>query len=157
MLKIPKVILETVPEGPLTRDARTLHALLTDRARTAVVLTTLAEEMPAVEARELGDALGALGLPPTRLVVNQVYADHIPVGSSSEAVLARLRGAADPDLAALAAHGETARSRRRLNERYLAELAGTVAAPRTELPLLFAPKLGPTELGRLSALLDQAG
>jgi anion-transporting ArsA/GET3 family ATPase len=157
MLTIPRVILETVPEGPLTRDARTLQALLTDRARTAVVLTTLAEEMPAVEARELGAALAALGLPLTRLIVNQVYADHIPVGSSSEAVLARLRGAADPDLAALAAHGETARARRRLNERYLAELARAIAAPRTELPLLFAPRLGPAELGRLSALLDQAG
>jgi anion-transporting ArsA/GET3 family ATPase len=158
MLRIPRVILDTVPEGPLTRDARTLQDLLADRARTALVLTTLAEEMPAAEARELHASLGGLGLALTRLVVNQLFPDHFPVGSSSETVLSRLRrGAAGPDLAALAAHGETSRARRRLNERYLAELAASIPAPRTELPLLFAPRLGPAELGELSALIERAG
>ena len=44
MLRVPSVIVETVPEGPLTRDARTIVSLLSDPARTAAVLVTLAEE-----------------------------------------------------------------------------------------------------------------
>jgi anion-transporting ArsA/GET3 family ATPase len=157
MLRIPRVILEAVPEGPLTRDARAAQELLADRRRTALVLTTLAEEMPAAEARELAAALEGLSMPITRLVVNQLFPDHFPVGSSSEAVLARLRGGAPgPDLANVAIHGETSRARRRLNERYLEELARTLPTPRLELPYLFAPRFGVRELDRLSALVERA-
>ena len=53
MLRVPWVIVDTVPEGPLTRDARTVKELLTDPQRTAAVLVTLAEEMPVNEAIEL--------------------------------------------------------------------------------------------------------
>src|SRR4029078_6515081 len=74
MLRVPWVIAETVPEGPLTRDARTIQDLLRDGRRTAVVLTTLAEEMPVAEARDLAGALDReIGLAVTRLVVNQVF------------------------------------------------------------------------------------
>ena len=38
MLRIPRVILDAVPEGPLTRDAVKVRALLEDRERTAAVL-----------------------------------------------------------------------------------------------------------------------
>ena len=53
MLRVPWVIVDTVPEGPLTRDARAIKALLCDPVRTAAVLVTLAEEMPVNEALEL--------------------------------------------------------------------------------------------------------
>src|SRR5690606_37861821 len=112
MLRIPSVILETVPDEPLTRDARTLRALLVEPRRPAVVLTTLAEEMPVAEARELAGSLGDLGLSIARLVVNQLFPDHFPRGSSSEAVLSRLAATGGPpSLAALVAHGETSRAR----------------------------------------------
>src|SRR6185369_6757696 len=62
MLRIPWVIIDTVPEGPLTRDARTVRQLLCDPARTSVVLVTLAEEMPVNEAIELESKLGGLGI-----------------------------------------------------------------------------------------------
>ncbi|HLL25437.1 MAG TPA: ArsA family ATPase, partial [Kofleriaceae bacterium] len=64
MLRVPWVIVDTVPEGPLTRDARTIKELLTDPARTAAVLVTLAEEMPVNEAIELETKLTALGIQP---------------------------------------------------------------------------------------------
>jgi anion-transporting ArsA/GET3 family ATPase len=174
MLKIPWVILDTVPDGPLTRDARALCELLRDRDRTALVLTTLAEEMPANEARELSETLrGDLGIETARLVVNQVYPDRFPSESPAAAILdalsrhvpaagptlspeqARARAAGDPDLTALAAHGELARGRRRLNERYLAHLAASVPAPQAQLPLLFVPSLGPAEIDALSAELER--
>lgn len=161
MLRIPKVILETVPEGPLTRDARSLNELLQDKSRTAVVLVTLAEEMPANEASELSAQLaGELGIDVTKLVINQVYPDRFPAGSPETAVLEKLL-TADPatlsaDLRAIVEHSDLARQRRALNQRYLDQLHGAFEVPKTQLPLLFAPTLGPTEIDELSALLEAA-
>jgi anion-transporting ArsA/GET3 family ATPase len=157
LLRIPWVIGETVPEGPLTNDARTIRELLTDQRRTALLLVTLPEEMPANEARELSQALSTrLGLTTQQLVVNQVYPDRFPAGSPSAQVLeALLRDdGGDPDLFALAAHGRLAQGRRQLNERYLKQLAETLPVPRVELPLLFAPSIGQAELGQLAAILE---
>ena len=156
MLRIPKVILDTVPEGPLTRDAATLRRQLQDSSHTAIVVTTLAEEMPVTEARELTAALHRqLNLRVARLIVNQVFPERFPPGSPGERVLERLDGASG-DLASLAGHGRTAMRRRRLNERYIAELARHLALPRLELPLLFAPSLGPDEVDYLSRLIEAA-
>ncbi|MCA9677284.1 MAG: ArsA family ATPase [Kofleriaceae bacterium] len=159
MLRVPWVIVDTVPDGPLTRDAHSVQALLRDQARTAVVLTTLAEEMPANEARELSGKLDQLmGLKVAQLVVNQLYPDRFTEGTPQAKVLAALTGAGDlePRLAALAAHGEMARSRRTLNERYLAQLAEQVAAPQIRLPLVFAPQLTPTHIEQLSQVIEAA-
>lgn len=157
-LRLPWAILQTVPEGPLTRDARVLRDQLLDRNRTATVLVTLAEEMPVAEARELHVILRrSLGLEVSRLVVNQVQPDRFPAGSPSEQVLERLIAAPPPgDLAPLAEHGRTALRRRRLNERYLAELRRHLTAPLIELPYLFVPRFGPTEIDQLSGMLAAA-
>jgi anion-transporting ArsA/GET3 family ATPase len=128
-----------------------------DVRRTALVLVTLPEEMPANEARELSQVLqNRMGLATQQLVVNQVYPDRFPVGSPPDAVLEALLkdDGGDPDLFALAAHGRLAAGRRRLNERYLAQLAETVPAPRVDLPLLFTPTMGQPELGQLATILE---
>jgi anion-transporting ArsA/GET3 family ATPase len=161
MLRIPWVIIDTVPEGPLTRDARDLQGLLRDQARTALVLVSLAEEMPANEARELQDKLSTgLGIEPQLVVANQVYPDRFPAGSPQGQVLDALLtvqpGDMAPPLAALTAHADLARSRRALNERYLDQLRRTVRAPLAELPLLFVPRLGPDHVQQLSATLEKA-
>jgi anion-transporting ArsA/GET3 family ATPase len=151
MLRIPWVIVDTVPEGPLTRDARTVRQLLSDPARTTVALVTLAEEMPVNEALELEGKLGELGIAPQRLIVNQVYPDHAPAGTPVEKVLDALLG--DPALASplaeVTAHASLSRDRRRLNERYLAELRHRTKTPLVELPMLFAQTLGPLHVQQL--------
>jgi len=159
MLKIPSVILDTVPEGPLTRDARKLRDLLLDKRRTAIVMVTLAEEMPANEAREVTEILrDELGLDVTHLVINQVHPDHFPDGSAAARVLAGLEASRDldPELAALATHGALGRNRRALNERYLSVLSGDIGAPRAELPLLFTSTLGSDNIDTLSRMLEAA-
>src|SRR5690606_33712964 len=100
---------------------------------------------------ELEDKLTALGIAPQRLVVNQVYPDHFPAGAPVGRVLDALAGqpAVGHLLAEVAAHGPLARDRRRLNERYLAELARRTKTPITALPILFAQTLGP---GHVQAL-----
>src|SRR5512137_425229 len=64
LLGVPRALLDTVPGGPLRRDAEWMHTLLTSPERTAVALVSLPEEMPVTETAELDAQLGgALGLP----------------------------------------------------------------------------------------------
>src|SRR5690242_20667596 len=90
MLRIPWVITDTVPEGPLTRDARTIKELLTDPKRTAAVMVTLAEEMPVNEAIELEAKLTSFGIAPQHVVVNQVYPQHFAPGAPVTKILETL-------------------------------------------------------------------
>jgi anion-transporting ArsA/GET3 family ATPase len=177
MLRLPGVILETVPEGPLTRDARTLRELLVDARRTAVILVTLAEEMPVNESRELTAALDReLGIRVSHVVINQVYPQRFENGSLPARVLDALEADGTPapgqpvagvpglagagereqrDLAALIAHSQLARGRRLLNERYIAELERSLAIPHSQLPYLFVPSIGPAEIQALSRTLEE--
>jgi anion-transporting ArsA/GET3 family ATPase len=71
MLRIPGAILAAMPKGPLARDARALQDLLHDPARAALLIVTLAEELPARESVELATAAReTLGLTLGPLVVN---------------------------------------------------------------------------------------
>lgn len=160
MLNIPRVITETVPDGPLTRDAHKVSALLRDPARTGLVLVTLAEEMPTNEARELAAALDErLQIPVSQLVVNQVYPDRVPDGSVQAKVLDALTGeraqAPSASLAALATHAHLQRTRRALNARYLDILRNDIDAPMCELPYLFVPSFGPEQLQQISRMLEE--
>jgi anion-transporting ArsA/GET3 family ATPase len=151
MLRIPWVITETVPDGPLTRDARTMKELLTDPKRTAAIIVTLAEEMPVNEAIELEQKLTALGIVPQHVIVNQIYPEHFPAGSLVAKVLDAL--VADPTLttplAQITSHSQLSRDRRVLNVRYLAELRARAKAPVRELPMVFTPQLTPAQVRSL--------
>ena len=155
MLRIPWVITETVPDGPLTRDARTMKELLTDPKRTAAIIVTLAEEMPVNEAIELEQKLTALGIVPQHVIVNQIYPEHFPAGSPVTKVLDALVG--DPTLttplAQVTSHSQLSRDRRALNVRYLAELRARTKAPVHELPMVFTPQLTPTQVRSLGEKL----
>jgi anion-transporting ArsA/GET3 family ATPase len=143
MLRVPWVISETVPEGPLTRDARTIKELLTDGARTATVLVTLAEEMPVNEAIELETKLTALGIVPQLVVANQVFPEHFPPGTPVDNTLDALieSNPQTTPLAEVVGHASLMRDRRDLNARYLDELKNRAKAPLVELPMLFTQRL----------------
>lgn len=155
MLRIPWVITETVPEGPLTRDARTIKQLLTDPKRTCAIIVTLAEEMPVNEAIELEQKLTALGIVPQHVICNQMYPDHFPAGSPVAKVLDAL--VADPALPSplqeVTAHSQLSRDRRSLNTHYLAELRARAKAPVTEVPILFTPQLSSAQVRSLGEKL----
>jgi anion-transporting ArsA/GET3 family ATPase len=153
MLRVPWVITDTVPEGPLTRDARTIKELLTDPARTAAVLVTLAEEMPVNEALELEGKLSALGIKPQQMLVNQVYPDHFPVGSPVAKVVDALVPPLPSPLAEVTAHAQLSRDRHALNARYLIELKSRAKTPVAQLPMRFVASLGPADITALAALL----
>ncbi|MFT3698272.1 MAG: ArsA family ATPase [Kofleriaceae bacterium] len=155
MLRIPWVITETVPEGPLTRDARTIKQLFTDPKRTMAIIVTLAEEMPVNEAIELEQKLTAMGITPQHIICNQIYPDHFPQGSPVAKVLDAL--VADPalpsPLAEVTAHSRLSRDRRALNARYLQELRSRAKAPVSELPIIFTPQLTSAQVKALGEKL----
>nr|HEX4318265.1 ArsA family ATPase [Kofleriaceae bacterium] len=158
MLRIPEVIIKTVPEGPLTRDARSVKELLSDGARTSAIIVTLAEEMPVNEAVELEGKLGELGIATQQMIVNQVYPDHFPPGAPVTKVLDALvaqQGQLATPLAEVTAHASLSRDRRALNARYLTEVTKRAKSPVIQLPMLFAPSLGPEHVAHLATLLPK--
>lgn len=124
LLRAPRLTADVIEAGPIGREAEALAALVEDPARTAVVLVTLAEEMPVDEVLELADALEReRGRGPDGLFVNGLYPPFPKrLGSVGEEPTLRLW-----------------RERRAMQERELARLAARWHRPRIDLPLLRLP------------------
>jgi anion-transporting ArsA/GET3 family ATPase len=157
MLRIPRSIGESVPAGPLLRDARAIAATLSDPAQTAMVIVTRPEELPAAETvelamtarHELGITLGPVivnAMPPGRLAAEPVASllDRAGDGAGDE-VLARTLAMA----AGQRAHFETART-------VMASLGRNPGQPIVTLPWLPSTDLGPREIDRLASILAAA-
>lgn len=85
VLRVPRVIMEVAPGGRLRADAEAAWATLTDPAQAAIVLVSLAEELPVTETLELAHTLAdELGLPIGALVLNMLKS---PLFSPSERAL----------------------------------------------------------------------
>lgn len=160
MLRIPAVIVDVVPEGPLTRDARSALELLTDPARTVMWIVTLAEEMAVTEAADLyRAALNDLHVTPERVVINALYPDLL--GSDPEQELSRgldrlERSDAAGALAHLLGSVRTIRSRRHINDLQLGRLRRRVPLPTVEVPHLFTHEIDRPALDRIAAHLRAA-
>jgi anion-transporting ArsA/GET3 family ATPase len=154
MLRLPQAILDTVPEGPLTKTARRVHELLTDASQCALLVVTLAEDLPVAEAVDLHHQNEKLlKLPLAAVVVNQLWPDDF--GGGIFGTIERSGCAhADAVLEPLCARARITRSRRRLNELYLETLRQEIPAPQLHLPLLFRPSFGAEELEDIADLLD---
>ena len=157
MLRIPRVIIESVPEGPLTRDAQQIQQMLVDPLRTRMWIVTLAEEMPATESMDLYRAATEdLGITPCRLVINGLYPDdferspHLARGLEQALSAEEL----DPAIALLLASAETIRARRAINRRYLEILRQKIPLPHIELPQLFVPHLDRSSLNLLASKME---
>jgi hypothetical protein len=158
MLRIPGAVLQAMPKGPLSKDARAMRELLTDPQRAALVIVTLAEDLPAREASELAAAArGPLQLPLAPLIVNAVPSDALS-GASADAVLGPLApptgdGALDATLRLAASQ----RSHRRLADDVLARLRADPGGPLLLLPRLPTADVGPEQIAILAAHLTGAG
>jgi len=154
MLKIPRAILEAVPAGPLARDARTMSDLLSDPVRTALVIVTRPEELPAGETVELAAvARGTLQIPLGPVIVNAVPPAHL-TGEPLSSALDLLRDIADDErLARTVALAAGQRAQRRTAEAVLASLQKNPGLPLVTLPWVPSTTLGPAEIDRLAAAL----
>lgn len=122
LLAAPRVVEQVIHQGPFGRMAREMTAFVADPARLGVVVVTRAEEMPAVESRELFAMLEErVKRSPDLLVVNGLY-PPLPshLGSLLEAEpAARLW-----------------MERRQTNDRELEGLMAALDVPVAQLPLL---------------------
>lgn len=80
MLRVPKVIRDAAPPGPLRRDAEAAWQMLQDPAQAGVALVTLPEELPISESLTLQDELSKLGLTVAATVLNAKLTPAFPSG-----------------------------------------------------------------------------
>ncbi len=158
MLRIPQVILETVPRGPLTEDAQSIHDLLVNPRQTSFIIVTLAEEMGVKEAIELYHAAKQnLYIQPEHLIVNALYPDDFEAASQLREIFEIMsHDELDVRLAPLFSAARTILKRRNINRYYLNEAHQAIPLPRVELPYLFVPEIDHLSVKFLADRLEAA-
>lgn len=157
LLRIPKVILDTVPEGPLTGPARDCWQLLTDPARCLALPVTLAEDLPISETLQLARGLRELGLRLGPVIVNRLYPPRFESGLMAVALdelSASPAAQADPVLGPILAAARLSRQRAELNEQHVQRLSVLSPPRQLHLPYLFTPEFGPREIDELADRLE---
>lgn len=162
MLRIPQAILDAMPKGPLSRDARAIRDLLSDPARAALLIVTLAEDLPARETAELASAARtSLRVPLGPVIVNALPPAELS-DAAVAAVLDRLppsRFTGDGPLDTTLHLAASVRTHRRIAEDVLQRLRADPAlagCPLITLPRLPTAAIGPAELAALGATLSRA-
>ncbi len=157
MLRIPQAILTSMPKGPLARDASAMRELFSDPARAALLIVTLAEELPAREAAELAaQARGELGLPLGPLIVNALPTAALE-SPAVTAVMARAPATTGDDaLDRTLRLAAGVRAHRRAADAVLETLARDPGLPIVPLPRVATAELGPALLAALAPPLAAA-
>lgn len=149
LLRVPQVILDTVPPGPLARDAQRMRDLLVDAARSTAVLVTLPEEMPVNEAIELDRGLrDVVRMDRACVVLNRYVPTRFSDGERAALAGLAVAGAA----AAKAARAQAARAE--LCARYAQKLDVEVELPRLNVPDLPAAPFARAEVEAVALALE---
>jgi anion-transporting ArsA/GET3 family ATPase len=133
-LNVPNVLLQTVPPGPMAREALKMRDLLVDPHVTAAVLVSLPEEMPVNEALELHAALhDTVHIRTHAAVLNASFPERFT----------------EADLEALSGHPELYNVAKAHHDRAgQAVLAGTKLERNLHVPVHVVPRLFVPEFGR---------
>ncbi len=154
LLRVPAALLDTVPGGPLRRDAQWMHELLVDPERTALALVTLPEEMPVNEAIELDQQVRAvLGIHRAALFVNAMPDSRFTPEESGR--LAALAGE-PPPLGPAAEAARLQALRHAHAARDLARVAAAIDLPTSVLPFLPLAAWGIEAVERIAAAIAAA-
>jgi anion-transporting ArsA/GET3 family ATPase len=140
-------LLDAARVGPIRAQAQDVVDLLSDPARSQVILVTLPEETPVNEVVETAYKLeDRVGIKLGPLVVNGVYPrlEGLDDGIPADA------GVTDEQRAALLEAAAFRRSRQDLQAEQLRRLDEALPLPQLRLPFLFTPEVGPDELERLA-------
>jgi len=155
LLRVPAALLDTVPAGPLRRDAQWMRDLLVDARTTALALVTLPEEMPVNEAIDLdGQVRDLLGIARGGVLVNAVPEPRFAAGE--EALLGELTTEAAP--VGPAARAATILSRRAAQAaRQIERLRGALDGPVSLLPLVASERWDRAAVERVAEALEAGG
>jgi len=145
---------DVVRSGPVLEQADEVSEMLTDPARSQVMLVTLPEETPVNEVVELAADIGEIGISLMPLVVNACWADR-PGLAKTPAMAARshktkLTSAAKDALESAAGFGRLRLARQ---EHQLERLRAELDLPIIQLPRLTTTQIGPDDLPTLAAAL----
>ena len=139
LLRAPQAMMDITRVGPLFSNAKMIRDLLADRDRVAVLLVTLAEEMPINETIELQARLAdSVDVEIAGVVVNAV--PPILFGSPAESAhwdeLQGLANTLGPSAQRAVANGQRTLRDRARAEAQIARLSESVDLPIAEVPLL---------------------
>ena len=151
-------LVDAVKVGPIHTQAADVLAMLSDPARTQVLLVTVPEETPVNEVVETAFALeDRVGVSLGPVVVNACYGEFDELGSdpwaAAEAVGVRLDRQEAADLAAAA---RFRLDRLALQHEQLARLAERLPLPQLRLPFLFTAGIGSDEVAELAGTLARS-
>ncbi len=151
MLRIPQVMLDTVPAGPVQNDARWMRDSLLHPQLSAVVLVTIPESMPVNETIELHRAMrDVVKIPGGALVFNgTVKAAFSPEERE------RIRSA-PPELQHAAKAVMSREARAEQTEHYRERVEKELPLPLVEVPHLFTHHFGREEIERIADILERA-
>jgi anion-transporting ArsA/GET3 family ATPase len=151
MLRLPQAIIDSMPKGPLTKDALAARALLTDPARTALVIVTLPEELPIRETAELArTARERLRIPLGPVIVNALPSAELSAAAVATILDRLATPTGDAALDATLRMAVGVRAHRRSADAMLARLEADPGLPLILLPRLPTADLGPAEIGHLA-------
>jgi anion-transporting ArsA/GET3 family ATPase len=149
ILGAPRTFADVALVGRIARQGRTIHAMLSDPERTAVVAVARPEEMAVNETLQLQDVLGdSVGVDVGLVVANGMLPDRF---SAAEARALEDAPPSAPVRAALVAH-----ARARAQRSQLARLRRGARAPVVTLPFLPAPELDAAAIEPLVRVLERA-
>lgn len=154
-LRIPRMLLDTVPPGPLRSDGEWMQELLEDPSQTALNLVSLPEELPVTETLELAEATRDV----LHMKLGQVFLNGFRKRCFEDAERQMINSVPPAGEAALTAVLAAARSyvrRAQLSERYQHQLRDSLGLPVTALPFVCSPtKFGRADVERLAAAMDE--
>jgi anion-transporting ArsA/GET3 family ATPase len=152
LLGVPKALLDTVPAGPLRRDAEWMQALLTDPAKTSVVLVSLPEEMPVSETVELDAQVRDL----LRIPRGPVFVNAMPDERFTPGELERLRGLVEtaPPVGPAARAAVLQGGRQERAQEQVARLREALGRPLVTLPLLASERWGRRSVERIADAME---
>jgi anion-transporting ArsA/GET3 family ATPase len=140
LLRVPSALVDTIPGGPLRRDAEWMEAMLVDPAHTTLAIVTLPEEMPVNEAIELdAQVRSVLGIHRGALFVNAMPDARF---APDEAKRLSALAASPPPLGPAAHAGRLQAIRAEQAGRYLERARAALDLPATVIPLLAIPEWG---------------
>ena len=148
VIEAPRTFAEAVSVGPVARQGRIIHAMLSDDTSTGVVAVARPQELAVTETLALREALRTrMGLGFDAVVVNGLEPDRF------DAADVTALGSAQGSAAAFALRAHT---RARAQRSQLARLRrGLADEPVANLPFLFTPALDASAVERLSADLER--
>jgi energy-coupling factor transporter ATP-binding protein EcfA2 len=152
LFRVPSALLDTVPGGPMRRDAEWMHALLTDPERTALSIVAMPEEMPVSETIDLDVQVREV----LRIPRGPLFLNAMPDGRFSPAERERLGELqhAPPPLGP-AAHASLLQAERAEQaQRHAGRLAAAVDLPTVTLPLIAVDRWGREAVERIADAMD---